>query len=818
MHALSTKYNILYNGYLALETGQKGVNESFDDNYWDILPIERMQISEEIILPGQTKNENFKRAEEKAIKAIQKHGMNIKGKERNPQIDEAYLLLGQARYFDQRFIPALEAFNYILYKYPASDKINQAKIWREKTNIRLENDELAITNLKRLMYQETLEGQNLADATSMMAQAYINTKSLDSAVWQLDIAAKATKSNDERGRYRFIQAQLYNRLNKIDSANIAFNKVLELNRKTPRSYRIAAYIGKARNFDFTEGDKHALIELLYELEADRENRPFLSKIYYQIAQYHLKNESDSLAVEYYNKSLRTNPSDKILVSKDYENLGDIFFDYTEYKIAGAYFDSTMQNMKMNSKPYRVIKRKRENLDDVIYYEDIAIVNDSILNLVAMTTDERQMYFETYTQDLKAQAEAQQAEREEAERIKGIISVNNDISNGNSLVKKAGGPAKGTETFYFYNPTTVAYGKNEFLKKWGNRELKDNWRWSSISKSKTNEAFNNLEETAADSELFDPEFYLAQIPDKQEQIDSITKERNRAYYQLGLIYKEKFKEYELAKDKFQTLLTLNPDKKLIVPSKYNLYKIYTLEGELDEATITKNDIITNHPDSRYATILKNPESTLAKDESSPESVYERLYKELEAQKYQEVINEADRYITVFEGDDMVPKFELLKARAIGRLHGFDAYSKALNFVAYTYANTPEGAQAQDIIDNLLPQISSQEFVDNPEENNFKIVYYFETNQTKAIKEFIEKLKKEAKKVNVFNLTVSEDLYNPEITFVVLHGLTSKQGALGYADALEEKKKDKIIHQHFAISSSNYATMQIHKNMDAYLSVE
>jgi hypothetical protein len=66
-------------------------------------------------------------AETKATKAIQKHSMNIDGRERNFQIDEAYLLLGKARYYDQRFIPALDAFNYILYKYPNSN-IYEAKI------------------------------------------------------------------------------------------------------------------------------------------------------------------------------------------------------------------------------------------------------------------------------------------------------------------------------------------------------------------------------------------------------------------------------------------------------------------------------------------------------------------------------------------------------------------------------------------------------------------------------------------------------------------------------------------------------------------
>lgn len=818
MHAMSTKYNILYNGHLALDNGQKSVNDSYDDNYWEILPIERMQVSEEIMLPGQSKNKDFEYAEEKAIKAIQKHGMNIKGKEKNPQIDEAYLLLGKARYFDQRFLPALEAFNYILYKYPSSDKINQAKIWREKTNIRLDNDELAISNLKRLLDQEIVEGQDLADATSMMAQAYINIKALDSAVWQLEVASKTTTKNDELGRYRFIQAQLYNELNLKDSANLAFDRVIDLKRKTPRDYRIAAYIGKARNFDMNEGDKHALLELLHELESDRENRPYLGEIHYQIAQYHEQNDSDSLAVTYYNKSLRTNPSDKILVSKDYENLGDIFFDYTEYKSAGAYFDSTMQNMKMNSKPYRIIKRKRDNLEDVILYEDIAVVNDSILGLVAMTTDERTTYFENYTQELRLQAEAEKEKKEERARNQGLIEVNNNNSFGaaSSMVKQAGGPGNPQEAeFYFYNPTTVSYGKNEFLKKWGDRELKDNWRWSSTGKSQISKETDELIEDIEESELFEPEFYLSQIPTEPKAIDSITRERDRAYYQLGLIYKEKFKEYGLSKSKFQTLLAFDPDEKLIVPSKYNLYKIYMLEGQNAEAEIAKNDILANFPDSRYAMILKNPDSALAKDDSSPESIYESLYRAMEKQKYQEVIDKSDKYISIFEGEDLVPKFELLKARATGRLYGYEPFSKALNFVAYNYANTEEGGQAQDIIDNLLPKISNTAFVDNPEETHYKVVYFFNSSEEKEITEFAKRVEKEIEEVQIFNMSLSIDLYNPELTFVIIHGLTSKEEATGYAAALEERKKDKIVHQHFAISSSHYTTLQIHKNMDSYL---
>ena len=145
-HSLNTKYNILYNGNIALEAGKMTINSSYSDNYWKILPVERLQSIDDVF-PKENLDPNFQRAEEKAIKAIQVHGMNIKGKEKNPQIDDSYILLGKARYYDCRFIPAQEAFNYILFKYPSSTNINLAKIWRAKTNLRLENEGLAIKNL-----------------------------------------------------------------------------------------------------------------------------------------------------------------------------------------------------------------------------------------------------------------------------------------------------------------------------------------------------------------------------------------------------------------------------------------------------------------------------------------------------------------------------------------------------------------------------------------------------------------------------------------------------------------------------------------------
>ncbi|WP_226694788.1 type IX secretion system periplasmic lipoprotein PorW/SprE [Neotamlana sargassicola] len=827
-HAVTAEYNILYNGQIAFTEGREALNDAYFDNYWEVLPIERMQVFDEIVLPGQSKNEQFTRAEEKAVKAIQKHSMNIGGKEKNPQIDEAYLLLGKARYFDQRFIPALEAFNYILYKYPASDKINQAKVWREKTNIRLDNNELAIKNLKRLLKQEEIEGQDLADATSILAQAYLNIKVVDTAITLLEVASNATKSSDERGRYRFIQGQLYNTLGYKDSANYAFDRVIELNRRIPRIYLISAYLEKIKNFDYENGNKLEAQELLTKLEENRENRPFLDKIYHQIGTFHLKNNKDSLAVVYYNKSLRANSIDKVLKAKTYEILGDMNFDETIYAEAGKYYDSTMLNQKLNSKPYRVMKRKRDNLDDVIQYEAIAKANDSILTLISLPEALRLSYFERYIEDLKIKDEAEQ-ELAEAQAEAETNKANNNLGIKNSNAPRTGfGPPVNFQQgqaalFYFYNPTTLAYGKNEFVKVWGNRPLEDNWRWSTKTSSiseVSNIAENNVEALATQDERYNPEFYLSQIPSTEKEIDSIKKDRNFAYYQLGLIYKERFKEYELSKNRFLNLLDSQPEERFVLPSKYNLYKLYELLGEESEAAKLKVDIISSFPDSRYAKILTNPDAVSEKDENSPDNIYATLFVKHENQEYVDVIKASEAFINDYEGDVLVPKFALLKATAMGRLYGYDAYKEAINNVALTYANTPEGKQAQHIETNVLPQLANANFIatgTDDTNDNYKVVYQFNSNNPEKLTAFKTALDEVLEHVRYYDLTASVDVYDTETTFVVVHGIKSETVAKTFTQLFTDEDQEKIKEPFFAVSSTNYQIIQVHKYLNVYLNL-
>jgi len=800
-HSVNTKYNVLYNGNVALESGKASVIAAYKDNYWEILPVERLQITDDIVSSNKAKNPSIELAEIKAVKAIQKHGMNIKGKEKNPQIDETYMLLGKARYFDNRFIPALEAFNYILFKYPASSNINLAKVWRAKTNLRLQNEDVAIKNLKKLIQSEELSKYDTVEASSTLAQAYITTKALDSAITQLQVASQLTRNNEQRGRLHFIEGQLYSTLGKKDSANLAFDKVIDLNRRTPRAYMISAHLEKIKNFDSENGDKLALQELLEDLETNRENRPFLDKIYHQIAKYQLQNESDSTAISYFNKSLRTNSEDDYLKAVNYQTLGDLNFDYSEYSLAGSYYDSTLLSLKENSKSFRVIKRKRENLEDVIYYESIAQDNDSILSVVAMSDADKETYFQSYIDTLKA---------EEASK-KAAASSGNAFETSLNVVTKKG------KSFYFYNPTTVAYGKNEFIKVWGDRALETNWRWSSKRTLTDIEAAAETEAAAEqeDQKRYSVDFYLAQIPTEEKVLDSISKERNFAYYQLGLIYKDKFKEYKLAKDKLEQLLKQNPEERLVLPAKYNLYKLYALLDLKRLQALIKSDIIENHPDSRYAEILLNPESALLNNENSPETLYNNLYAQFELGEYQQVIDGCDLQIIRLDGEEIVPKLELLKVTSKARLFGFEAYKEGLNYVALNYPSSIEGKKAARMYETVIPQLENMEFVQDSTQTNFKTIFKFEASETDEIKAFDESLSTAIEDIDYFKLSISKDRYDTNTIFVVVHGLKSVQGAFGFAEILKNKNDFIISKPFFGISSKNYQTVQIHKNLEAYL---
>lgn len=849
-HALSTEFNILYNGDLALQAGINDLKTNYKDNYWEVLPIERMQITSETLMPGQTRNPNFERSETKAIKAIQKHSMNISGTEKNPQIDEAHLMLGKARYYDQRFIPALEAFNYILYKYPNSDKIYEAKVWREKTNIRLENDDLAVKNLKKLLKDIKFKDQIFADANAILAQAYLNLETKDTAVAHLKIAEQFTKHKEEKARYNFILGQLYEQLGYQDSAYASFQNVIDMKRQSPRRYVIQAHARQAAQFDPIKGDTLAFMTKYNKLLEDRENRPFLDILNHQVALFYEKNNLPEKSKKYYNASLKKRTDDKYLVASNYRNMADIYFNDAKYSKAFNYYDSTLVQLNPRTREFNAITKKKNNLIDVIKYEGIATTNDSILSLVAMSESARTAYFEDYISKLKEADILKKKQAEQMMKAQNAIPMNSDdavsdTSEGGlrsarmkskmqSLEGVAGvdssnpmAPPKAAQVtaFYFYNPTTVAFGKNEFRKLWGTRTYSENWRYSATQgrgmsadgaadEDLVDEKGNKIEKEVLDSRYTVP-YYTDKIPTDLEEIATLIKDRNFAYYNLGLIYKDKFKEYKLASDKLEKLLEMNPEERLVLPSMYYLFKIYEITGSPKMAAM-KQRIMSEYPESRYAQILSNvnPEEIAA---MTPEAAYNKIYSKYEAGQYKQVLVDLEVAIDQFTGEDIVPKFELLKANTIGKIKGLVAYKPALNFVALTYPNSDEGKQAENILRGDYLKLEKMVYNANPD-NSWKILYAVKDSTDTSTKKLQAKVAKFLKDRPISNVKGSFDMFTETDNFIVIHGFKSYASAEGMSSVLAEFKEYKVTEKPIIISAHNYQVLQMKKDLPEFLSTD
>ena len=389
----------------------------------------------------------------------------------------------------------------------------------------------------------------------------------------------------------------------------------------------------------------------------------------------------------------------------------------------------------------------------------------------MNDSERINYFEQYISELKIQADKLKAQEEKDNNF----GSQNIFDQQNQQYDEA--------VFYFYNPTAVAYGKNAFSKKWGKRKLVKNWRWS--IEFEDLKSIENLSENAniPEDSIYSETYYINKIPKSKEIIDSIKLVTNDAYYKLGAIYKDQFKEYKISNQRLSTLLDNSPEQFLIPPAKYSMYKNYLSLGEETNAENIKTEIIQIYADTKYAEFLLNPETILT-EENNPIEEYNKIYEEYSNKNYLNAIALCDQSIINFYDDPILPKIEMLKAVSIAKEYGYSKYKEHLNFIKLNYSNTIEGKEAEYVIQDVLPLLSSSVFIENDSSENFKIIYTFQNISNDEIEEFSKSLNNAVNRIEYLELLSSIDYYNNIITFVVLHGLKSYDGAMGLAEMLDK----------------------------------
>lgn len=786
-HSLNTQYNVLFNGKEAFKVGQSILEQAHDDNFFEFLQVEPIALNGErmdqtTIVPG------FGRAEEKAVKAIQKHSMNINGIQRNNKIDEAYLLLGKARYYDRRFFPAMEAFNYLLENYADSKTYVEGRIWREKTNIRLRNNELAIKNLRSLARSITPSSKFHSPANAAISQAFINIKQLDSAIYYIRNAALTAKNNRDKGRYYFLSGQLYENLKKPDSALWAFEQVVGLKRKTPRKYWINAQIKRLQIR--SRRDSLDPMESYEKLANNYENYIFDHWINRAIGIHYFQQQQDSLGEYYLGQSLKSENLDLPTKQANYRDLANFNLAGGNYVPTGAYLDSLLNTLPEETLIKRRTQRERDNLNAVIKYENIVQTTDSLIYLSTLDKDAQMEYFQKYIEKKEAQAMAKVTSEE-----KGIFPFFGRGAQAN--------------TFYFYNPKLVVQGQQKFLSTWGDRPNTDNWAIASAISSIREESRGVKEEKQTKNETFfveKPENYVNALPQTKIEIDSIKKLNQNAYLQLGMIYKESFKNYPLAQDRLEHLLRLNLPGEIAASALYHLYKIDE-NGWPQKAKQYYNRIVQNHPDSPYAKILTNPDEFGQSDLQTPENVYESLFKIYQKGDFDQLEEKAKSFRVLLSGTAVQPKFDLLMANFQGRLKGRQQWQKELLNISQKYPESPEAIKALEMIGQIKGTDSIKK--DNIIYLNYKWIFTFKVKDTASLRKIKNKLQDALEETPDSRWFLSEDRFDQNQTYLVLHGIRNRRKLNEWKKRFDGAEQEFSSTNNFVVLSADYKKMFLDK---------
>ena len=521
------------------------------------------------------------------------------------------------------------------------------------------------------------------------------------------------------------------------------------------------------------------VSFLQKILKNYENQTFEHFVNRAIGNLYLKQKEDSLALVYFDRSIDSPYLDPYTQIENNKDLADYHFKEGNYFISGNYLDKLLPLFDETSLAFKKIKRKRENLSGVIFYEQNIKKTDSIIYLMTLSKKEQLIYFENLINS-KQEKEALKLKEEVNEKRFQLLN-------------------RSKTSFYFYNPSQVSKGRQAYLANWGNRPNTDNWRnASSILNSIVIESKSNQPISIKAIIQEKPENFVASLPQTQKEKDSLILTNQKAYLQVGLIYKEKFNDFPLATERLKKVLSLNPPKEIRVQALYHLYRMEE-KKKTDVAENYKIDLIKNYPDTPFARILSDQKNYNSTGTVTPEKLYENALKLYKEQKLIETLEEIELLTVMASGKQLESKISLLKANSLGRLNGIQTWKESLMEVATTFSAFEEGIYAKGLINQI-------EKLNNLEDTrvvykNYKWIFPFKELEREKTEIFFNSLKEVLAKHNK-RWTLSIDTYNKDYIFVVVHGIRDPKNIEMCKAKMQFKSSNLLKEHNFVALTSQY----------------
>lgn len=696
-----------------MREADKQLVEQQKDDYDEILPIFIMgdEQAAQGIFP------QMERTIEKSSRVIDRHKMDPQGKskkknkrpEMNKWIDDNYLLIGEAYFYKGDYYKAEEMFLYVSRKYKDPEMQALANAWLTRCHLQRNAYTAAKNTILKAEQINDVEPEVKAEVLLVYADYFIQQGLYKEAAEALKDALKYIEKKKDRARPTYILAQLMQKMNKSSDAITYYETVLKL--RPTFEMEFYAKISQALAFDRRGGNSGQIKETLFKMLKDEKNEEYRDQIYYALAEIELEEQKRDIGIGYLKESLKANKTNQRQKMKSFLRLADLYLENKDYQLAQAYYDSTFKNIEEDHVRFLDVKNKAESLTELVTYLNVIEAEDSISQLCSLSEDDLIKKMKKIRRQLEEEREQELAAAEAA-----LAAANQGTDQGNSAA------------FWPYNAQLRQRGQQAFVNVWGSRPLEDNWRRS----NKLQQSFNEEEEEVIDEVVEQEPEKGDEIPSVEEMIASLPcSEGDRqkgdmdianAYYNSGVIYREKLEDLDNAVEQWEVLVTRFDDSDFHPTSYYLLHRTYlyreNTENYSNPFCSTCNSkhwgdiILEKYPGSEWSQLVENPDyqdyAELKKAEER--AAYEAILSKYYSRQYKDVVSQTDSVIRTEPENSVLCKYKVLRAQAVGYLDGQvgirTTYLSALESVKSECPGSEEAAFAEDLLKKLNGETTSK----------------------------------------------------------------------------------------------------------------
>jgi len=802
-HRTTAKFNGYFNANESLKEAVTKLEKTYQEDYNNLLPTTILgdQKQAQKIYP------QLNRTIDKAALVVEYHSMEIKGKEKNKWIDDSYFLMGKALFYKQEYGKAIEMFAYINREYTGYIA-NLAVLWSTRTQIEMEN---FTTAEKQLLYLESdakLKREDHALLAEINANYHIKKENWDEVITYLNTAIKYTSDKPKKTRFTYIIAQIYQKLEDYKTAYKYFDKVVRMNPEY--EFLFNALLSRARAFDPKHNDSSKLIDEINKMLKDDKNNDYKDQIYFALAEIALKEDLKNQAIEHLLSATTNNNGNDQQQSIAHLTLADLYFDDADYLSAQVHYDTAITFLSQNHPDYETLSKKRNSLNELVDLYNTISLQDSLYTLSGLEEEELKTLIDAIIEEKKKE------ERQAKEALKANSRPRSNTNSRNQINPMSGGG------WYFYNPSAISFGYSEFITKWGERRLEDDWR-----RKNKNQIFldEEGEDSDEDKDIYSQEYYMDLIPfsdsAKTATIDIIVE----SSYQLGLIYKEDLKDFDEAINSFETLIETYPENKYEALTYYQLYTSHKLIEENLAADQYIQKLMQEYPDSDYLKMILNPEAYYAENKEEVDSAmiyYEDVYLAFSNQQHEKVVRQNSLLKIKYESHPVTKQLFLLSALSKGHLFGEDTLKSNLDQLLATYSTGEVADEARAILQDLenrnnIPEESTYTF-DLNEEHYYILAIENGSVNINEIKIVISDFNNKYYKTNEYK--TQSLMLNLDYQLIIVKTFDKENPATNYLEAIKDSAELKELtvlsdYEHFIISSSNFKTFYKDKSLDKYL---